>query len=478
VPLFAKPILLSLAAALGLYGLGVLFANMYLQSRGVQGRIREAVTRATGLPVTIDRTYYTPWSGLAISGVAVPPAHPAMEAPLVSIESVRVSLSFPALFQGRVHIKDIVLHNPRVVSRQQNNGSWTVNQTPKIIGEPLATESPAPHHHEPSAPAHSSTPPRTTQKPNLVIDAFHIRNGTAVFYMADASTGLELSGVSLESFIDDNGVAHGSFLAKTAIIGDVIKPTDLNGTFTWNENQLTLPNINAAWGGGLVAAAFELSSSSTPSFSTNVSAENVSLASLATDAGFNPEGTDGRLSGTFTLTGTPGIVSTYTGAARIHCLEARMLPIDPIRQLGDMFQIQELQVLELDTAEANATIAGGGIRVENITLATDNVILDAKGDVAFEGTLALDARFHVSERLRKKTAGILGKKFTASETKGFSHMPFSVTGTIHHPKTDLLDKIVGARLQRDLGGLLKGILKLPSNKKKSSQPLASPKPGN
>lgn len=476
MPSFAKPILLSLAGALGLYGLGVLFANMYLQSRGVQGRISDAITRATGLPVTINRTYYTPWSGLAISGVAVPPSHPAMEAPLVSIESVRVSLSFPALFQGRVHIKDIVLHNPRIVSRQNKNGSWTFNHSPEIAGDSLPSEPPATanHQHHPQ----TSTPIQPQPKPTLVIDAFRIRNGSAVFYMADGSPALEVSGFSLESRIDQNGPAHGSFHAKSATLGGVVKPTDLNGSFIWNDNHLDLPNINASWGGGLVAASFKLSSSGTPTFATNVAAENVSLASLAADAGFNPEGTDGRFSGTFTLTGQPGIESTYSGAANLHCAEARMLPIDPVRQLGDMFEIQEFQVLELDTAEARATIENGGIRVDNITLATDNVILDAEGDASFDGSLALDARFHVSDRLRKKTAGILGKKFTASETKGFSHMPFSVTGTIHHPKTDLLDKIVGVRIQRDLGGLLKGILKLPSNKKKPSQPLASPKPGN
>lgn len=474
MPSFAKPILLSLAGALGLYGLGVLFANMYLQSRGVQGRIRDAVTRATGVPVTIDRTYYTPWSGLAISGVAVPPVHPAMETPLVSIESVRVSLSFPALFQGRVHIKDIVLHNPRIVSRQTDSGSWKFNQTPEIAGPPIAQ--PASTNHTGSTPI--STPPHTTPNPTLVIDAFHIRNGNAVFYMADGSPALELSSVSLESFIDENGMAQGAFLTKTATLGGIIKPTDINGTFTWSDNHLTLPNINAALGGGIVAATFELDSSATPSFSTTITAENVSLASLAADAGFDPEGTEGRLSGTFTLGGSPGIESTYSGKAHIDCLEARMLPIDPIRQLGDMFQIQELQILELDTARAEATISAGNIHVDNITLATNNVILDARGESTFDGTLDLQARFHVSDRLRRKTAGILGKKFTASETPGFSHMPFSITGSIHRPKTDLLDRIVGVRIQRDLGGLLKNFLQLPSNKKKSKPQLASPKPGH
>ncbi len=468
MPLFAKPTLLGLAGALGLYGLGVLFANMYLQSRGVQARLHDAITHATGLPVTINRTYYTPWSGLAISGVAVPPVHPAMESPLISIESVKVSLSLSALLQGRIHIRDIILTNTRIVSRQKTDGSWAFNQRPEIAGIPPLVPSldALPSGTVPPSPDTNvqAIPPR----PDFIIEAFHIRSGSLIFYMADGSPGLELSGISLVSNINENGHAHGTFHAKKTSLGGVVRPTGLGGSFTWHDNQLHMPDINATWGGGLVVASFSLISSPVPSFTLNVTAENVSLASVAADAGFDPEGTDGFLAGTLTLIGQPGLVATYSGNARIHCSEARMLPIAPVRQLGDMLQIREFQMLELDTARAELLVADGKIRVEEITLATKNVILDARGDASFDGSLALQARFHISDPLRRRTAGILGKKFTASDITGFSHMPFTITGTIHHPKTDLLERIGGARLQRELGGLLKNILQLPSARGKAA----------
>lgn len=476
MPSFAKPILLSLAGALGLYSLGVLFANMYLQSRGVQGRIRNAVTEASGLPVTINRTYYTPWSGLAISGVAVPPMHPEMESPLIEIESVRVSLGLFALLDGRIHIRSIVLDNPRIVTRQQRNGSWTFDEHPAIAGSQPTLATPV----EPSKPIppspHNPAPP---PKPQLVIDSFHIKNGSAVFYMADGTPGLELSDVSLESYIHAQAPAQGTFHAASATLGGVIKPTNLHGSFTWEKSRLLFPNISAALGGGLVRAVFELSPGAPSTFTTTITAADISLACLVSDAGFDPSGTEGQLSGTFSLAGAPGDEATYAGNAHLHCASARMIPIEPIRQLGDMFQIKELQALELDAARADLTIANGKIRVDDIILATDNVILDAQGDSSFDGTLALDARFHVSDRIRRKTGGILGKNFAASDTPGFTHMPFSITGNIHRPKTDLLDKIVGIRIQQDLGGLLKNFLQFPTNKGKSkkSQPLASPNPG-
>ena len=68
----AKPILIITGAILVLYATSILCLNIYLQSDGVQKKLRQAVYEATGIEPRIDRTYYTPWSGLTISGLSVP----------------------------------------------------------------------------------------------------------------------------------------------------------------------------------------------------------------------------------------------------------------------------------------------------------------------------------------------------------------------------------------------------------------------
>jgi ribosomal 50S subunit-associated protein YjgA (DUF615 family) len=57
-------------------------------------------------------------------------------------------------------------------------------------------------------------------------------------------------------------------------------------------------------------------------------------------------------------------------------------------------------------------------------------------------------------------------------------MPFSITGTITRPKSDLLDKLVGVRLGDDVGGLLKNLLRMPKKEKKKNKPAATPAPTN
>ena len=45
-------------------------------------------------------------------------------------------------------------------------------------------------------------------------------------------------------------------------------------------------------------------------------------------------------------------------------------------------------------------------------------------------------------------------------------MPFSITGTVSRPKTDLLDKLTGFRIGEDVGGLLKNLFRAPPQKPK------------
>ena len=49
----------------------LLCINLYLQSDGVQQRIRDAALRSLGTEIKIRSTMYTPWSGLVLRGISV-----------------------------------------------------------------------------------------------------------------------------------------------------------------------------------------------------------------------------------------------------------------------------------------------------------------------------------------------------------------------------------------------------------------------
>jgi hypothetical protein len=118
--------------------------------------------------------------------------------------------------------------------------------------------------------------------------------------------------------------------------------------------------------------------------------------------------------------------------------------------------------------------------VDKIAIASNNFIMDATGESSFEGALNLAARFHVNEKIRRETRGLIGANFEPSETEGYTNMPFRISGTLARPKTDLLDKLVGTRIGQDLGGLINSFLR-PSQgqkKKKPTQPPPVATPGS
>jgi hypothetical protein len=147
--------------------------------------------------------------------------------------------------------------------------------------------------------------------------------------------------------------------------------------------------------------------------------------------------------------------------------QARFQPLDVIRQIGVLMGIQELQMLELKTAEAAFNIRDKKVTADSIVLESENLVMDAKGPIGFDGKLKLQARLHLNERLRKDLAGLLGNNFKESERPGYQQMPFSITGTVSRPKSDLLDRLTGFRIGQDVGGLLKNLFRAPPPKPKA-----------
>jgi len=205
-------------------------------------------------------------------------------------------------------------------------------------------------------------------------------------------------------------------------------------------------------------------------FSVVVAAEGVLIKKLAADAGIDGEGSRGSLFSKGNLSGIAGKPETFAGKVDISLQQARFQPLDFIRQIGELMRIQELQMFELKTAEAGLKIHDKKVTVENLVLQSENLVMDAKGPVGFDGKMKLQARLHLNERLRKDLSGLLANNFKESEREGYQQMPFSITGTTSRPKTDLLDKLTGFRLGEDVGGLIKNLFRaLPQKPKEEAQ---------
>jgi uncharacterized protein involved in outer membrane biogenesis len=475
----AKPILIALGAIFLLWAATVLLANIYLQSESVQGRLRDSISRAAGMPAKIRQTYYTPWSGITLSGVTLLPPE-SSNSPLLEAESLRASMSLFRLLGGQVVIDHIALESPVLELRQ------ATAQTPppaEPTHEPIPTESmeavevPLPgstlvQTEIPPRPSPSPDKPSAKTTPPVRIEAFAVNNGRAALLDSKGTKIIELDGIFLDAKPAGENHFAGTYRIERGVVWNSLRPRSFNGRFEWDNGRLSLPDLKSTLAGGQLNGQLEWLPGG--NFAFTAQAEALELKTLANDAGLEAEGSRGKLSAKIALAGLAGQPASYQGNAEASLAEARMEPIEIIRQLGEILRVEELKMFELRIAEAAFTIRDEKVLVDRLQLASENFMIDATGTTAFTGDLDLDARLHVNEKLRRDTRGLIGKNFKPSETEGYSHMPFSVTGTLARPKSDLLDKVVGLRLGQDVGGLLKNLLRMPQKQKPKPSPTPSP----
>ena len=108
MPTFAKRFLFIAAGVLVAAAIVLLCVNLYLQSDGVQQRIRDAAVRALGTEVKIRSSMYTPWSGLVLRGISVP--DPANANPsVVEATALRIRFALVPLLKRRFVITECTL---------------------------------------------------------------------------------------------------------------------------------------------------------------------------------------------------------------------------------------------------------------------------------------------------------------------------------------------------------------------------------
>ena len=460
-----------------IFSLSILVINIYLQSEQVHSKLQDAVSHIVGSPVKADHSYYTPWSGLHISGITLPPLGNS-KVPLLAIPNVNVRFSIVSLLKAKPIVKSVYISSP--------SAAWTLAQRPQGLPDAAA---PSPAIALPVAGLSVAKSPPTPvdpitavfRMPVVIVESIHVQNGRVVFYKQDGSIAGNLENIKVQCTLGAERNLFGDFRVGSAKWQNAVQLEKITGQFFADRDHLLLSQIHGLWAEGTLDAGLFADISDDHAFDAWATVEHVSLKKLAELASMSGSGKKGELFAKALLKGTAGHPETFEGSANASLIEARVEPIDVIKQIGELFHIEELRMVDLKTAETQLAIHGGEVTIEKMVLASDNVVLDALGKSTLDGQLALDARFHVSEKIRSQTRGLVGKNFQPSDREGFVFMPFKVGGTFSQPKTDLLDKLVGTRIGQDIGGFLKNLIGPPQKQKKKkpseAEPAASPAGG-
>lgn len=459
MPKFAKRFLITVVTIVVVIAIVCLCINIYLQSAGVQQRIRTAAAETLGSEPKISSTIFTPWEGFVLRGLSIPdPTRPDLN--MVEATALRIRFAFLPLLQQRFVVTEFALFEPRLLIRQMPNGNWQLPATPLRTPEvPLPSDTAEkPSVTKPSGPAFRSE-----------LHRVRVGGGTLTFVDAGSRIVLRLEATNLDARIQPDLTAKGTFRVGKANISNSLFPRKISGDFTWDGKTFDIPDINGSMAGGKILGQYRLIAGDQPSFTVGVQLNKIQLRMLAEEAGLDPGQTEGEMQGTLDLAGDPRHSEELTGKGHLELISAKLRPVEFLVKLGELLRIDELQLLSLKDARMDISVGEKRVTVDDITLQSENLIIRGRGPVKFDGSLNLDAELLVNRKLQQQLKGFISKNFQPSEDPEYKQVPFKVTGKLASPKTDLLDKLIGINISQDVGGLLKNLFRPPSTPKKDEK---------
>src|SRR5437870_9739158 len=137
-------------------------------------------------------------------------------------------------------------------------------------------------------------------------------------------------------------------------------------------------------------------------FTTSVKFRNVLADQIVENAGGAKGMGSGKLEGNFQASGKTAEPNALIGSGEIFLRDGRIQQYSLLVLLGQILQIEELQELHLEQAEAKYHLSPGLVTIDELILRSPNIRLTASGTVAFDGKLKLDSQLAINED-RKST---------------------------------------------------------------------------
>ena len=458
----SKPFLTIALILLVLFASILLFLNLYLRSRGVQERLLGQLSSLVGTPVSIKGVMLMPFGGIRLSGVS---AGIQGKPPFLSADSIAIGLDYSQLIHGRIALGSIVVRHPAVCLSPTQ--TFPQPQGSAFSSGPSPFDQSSSHHiAQKNEKSSAKEAPPHIKHLSIIGGEFSFLNdlGRQVFFLS----GIELKGVPDER----SRSWTGHIAIKEMIIGNRLKIHDVHSPAKASENMtsLSLYPLTATLGGGKLSgnATFELNHS-TPDYSATINLSNASLKELMADSSLEHADAEGTLSGTLDVSGTAGNGSTIGGKGSLLCTDATIQPAGFLKQIGQLLQIDELQLLRLAEGKCLFHLVSGHVVIDDLFLRSENLILTAQGPLMPTGELDLQSRLLFNEKLTRRLRGFLGPQLTPAPEAGYSQISFHISGTTLNPRTDLLERITGLKIGGNLGGFLQGIFGRPA-----PPPTASP----
>ena len=462
----------------------LLGANLYVQSQATQERIQQELSQRLKMPLQIQRISVTPWGGLKLSGITILQKNNVHDPPFLQARHFQLRVRLGSIFWRPLVIKEVALIAPTVIWPQNESGKWRV----PMAERPSEAQTQAEEEPTVSAPENlpEGTPPQKESKktkPVVVestpagpqIKKIRLSDGSFHFLDHEKRNIALFDGVQFSSSMRDVDSIRGQVRIDKIVLRDRVFLSGLRSPIRYDPSEIELFGITAQIAKGQLTGDFSMEPQAEDSpFTVHASFRRVQADDLVAEAGGSRDMIRGVLEGTLDATGKTADPDALTGSGTILLQNGHVQQFAVLAALGQLLQIEELMQLDLEQAEAKYRLAGNTVLVDELLLRSPNLRLTATGSVSLRGKLALDSVLAINEKIRSQLFRGIRENFVATSEPGQYALQFHVGGTLEKPKTDLVERAVGADL-KDLGGVIDALLGHKSKKKKAA-PSASPTP--
>jgi hypothetical protein len=495
-------ILLVLGALIALAAVLLVGVNLYVQSQGAQAKIQHELSRSLGVPLKIRSMSVTPWGGLELSGITIPQTSSVGPKYFLEAKTFQLRVRFLSLFSRRLVIKEVSLIKPRVVWPQDAEGKWRLpraqKKRPNAVpakrpaaisqsepGEVVQTNASSPVTLAASAPSPSKVGgggeprgqgPRLTVAPE--VRRVSVKDGDFTFLDHAGRLIASFTGVDFRTNIRSALALHGDATVSRISLRDRFFLDQLRSPLRYEPDVLELSKISARVANGEVNGYFaiQLEAEDSP-FTTRVNFHDVLADQIVENAG-GPKGmVKGKLEGSFQASGKTGDPDALVGKGEIFLRDGRVQQYRLLVLLGQILQIEELQELHLEQADAKYHLSPGIVTIDELILRSPNIRLTASGTVAFDGTLQLNSQLAIDDRIRSRLFRAIRDNFRPIDEPGYSAIEFQVGGTVDRPSTNLVEQLVGRDISSMLNSFFGGKKDRQRKKKKTVEKMtAAPSP--
>jgi hypothetical protein len=485
--------LIALGAVIALGAILLLGVNMYVQSQGTQAKIQQELSRRLGTKLQIRSISVTPWGGLELSGITIPQTSSASPRHFLEAKTFGLRVRFLSLFSRRLVIKEVSLIKPDVVWPQDAEGKWRLPGSQKVHS-PAVTRKQAARVSQPQAesefvqkqaasvvtatsttlasPAEVTVEERLrTQQPRLAVAPevrrVSVKDGNFSFLNQTGGLLASFTGVDFRTKLDGGSALRGDAKVARISLRDRFFLEQLRSPLRYEPDVLELSKISARAANGEINGYFAMQPEAEDSpFMTSVKFRNVLADRIVENAGGLKGVVKGKLEGSFQASGKTADPNALVGTGEIFLRDGRVQQYSLLVLLGQILQIEELQELHLEQAEARYHLSPGLVTIDELILRSPNIRLTASGTVAFDGRLKLDSQLAINDRIRGQLFKTIRANFQPLNEPGYSAIEFQVGGTIERPSTNLMDRLVGRDLSSMLNSLFGGKKDRPKKKKK------------